>query len=490
VILALDVGTSSCKGAVYDRTGTLLGEAEHGYPVDRPMPFWVEQDASLWWDAASAVCRQLVHAVSGDEIAAVGLSGQVPTMVLVDADGRALGPAMTWQDRRADQEAGWLQEHVGSVQLDSWLGMVLPVDAAYPPARLLWWRRHCPKLIARAHRVLMTRDFLLAQLTGEFASDAWSAKGLVHVLTGEPPAAYYAALELPASLAPRILMPTAVAGTVRATAAHVTGLRRGTPVVTGWSDALCGMTGTGALAAQGRAFDITGTSDIVGLTGSPPAPHLLHVPASLTGGVPVLYGPTQSSGDSLVWISEWIAGGSVEATIAMAAAAPAGAGGVLFLPYLQGERAPLWDSDARGALVGLRREHGPGHAARAVMEGVAMSVRHVLDVCAAPRGPRTFLRATGGGTRVDLWNRIRADVTGMTLEVVEHTNATTLGAAMLAAVGVGFYPTLQDAAAMVRIRTRYTPDARQVALYDEIYASYRVLYPALRTTRHASSSSH
>ncbi len=479
-VLALDLGTGGCKGAVYDTAGDLVAEVGETYPISRPAPLWAEQDPGLWWAATTAVCRRLTGMVPADTIAAVGLSGQVPTMVLVDAAGHALAPAITWQDRRAQQEAEWLQERLGPEQLQHWLGLALPVDAAYPPARLLWWRRHQPDVIARAHRVLMARDFLLLQLTGEFCSDAWSAKGLVHLLTGEASAEYYAALGLPASLAPRILPPSSVAGTVRGIAADATGLRQGTPVVVGWSDALCGMTGTGALGMSGVAFDLAGTSDIVGYTGAAPAPGLLHVPSSIADGISVLYGPTQSSGDSLLWFTEWTGTADVDATVAAAETAPPGADGLIFLPYLQGERAPIWDAMARGAFVGLQRQHSRGHGARAVMEGVAMSVRHVLDACGAPCGPHRTLRATGGGTRSDLWNRIRADVTGMSLAVTEHTNATTLGAAMLAAVGVGLYDNLQDATAMVRVRATYDPDAERVALYDALYGRYRALYPALR----------
>jgi xylulokinase len=400
-------------------------------------------------------------------------------MLLVDAAGDPLAPAITWQDRRADEEASWLRKYVGGEQLSAWLGLELPIDAGWPPARLLWWRRHQPELLARAHKVLMARDFLLLRLIGEFCSDAWSAKGLVHLLNGEAPPEYYETLGVAASLAPRILGPTTVAGTVHGPAAAVTGLRIGTPVVIGWSDALCGMAGTGAFGTAGTAFDITGTSEIVGLSGAPAAVGLLHVPASLSGGVSVVYGPTQSGGDSLVWFAHWIGVTDIGRVSALAATAPPGADGVLFLPYLQGERAPIWDSAARGALVGLLRQHGPEHGARAVLEGVAMSVRHILETCGIARTPDAVLRVTGGSSRLDLWNQIRADVTGMRVEVVEQADASCLGAAMLAAVGVGIYGTLAEAGAMVHVRAVCVPDESRKTLYDALYSSYRALYPAL-----------
>ena len=477
-VLTLDLGTGACKGAIHAANGSLLVEASQGYPTERPAPLWVEQDADRWWEAAVAVCRGLLERVPAAAIAGVGFSGQVPTMVLVDADGRALAPAITWQDRRAGAEADWLREHVGAPQLGTWLGIDLPVDAAYPPARLLWMRRHQADLLARAGRVLMTKEFVLAQLTGAMYSDAWSARGLVNRHTGVAPEAYYAALDVPSGLAPAIRAPYAVAGIVHRAAAEATGLRAGTPVVTGWSDALCGMAGTGALQADGVSFDLTGTSEIVGCSGKEPSAGVLHIPASVTGGVAVLYGPTQSSGDSLTWFAGWM-GADVDATVAAAAAVPAGTGGTLFLPYLQGGRAPLWNAAARGALVGMRRHYGPGYGARAVLEGVAMSVRHVLETCGAPLGTGAALRVAGGSSRLDFWNQIRADVTGMTVEATAQPNATLLGAAMLAATGTGLYRTMREAAAMARVRQAFTPEADQMACYDALYGQYRALYEAL-----------
>jgi sugar (pentulose or hexulose) kinase len=192
----------------------------------------------------------------------------------------------------------------------------------------------------------MARDFLLMRLTGEFCSDAWSAKGLAHLLTGEAPPEYYETLGVAALLAPRILAPTTVAGTVHGRAAAATGLRIGTPVVTGWSDALSGMAGTGAFGSAGTAFDITGTSEIVGLSGAPATVGLLHVPASL-GGVSVVYGPTQSGGDSLVWFAHWIGVTDIGRVSALAATAPPGADGVLFLPISK-ESVPQSGTRRRG----------------------------------------------------------------------------------------------------------------------------------------------
>ncbi len=477
LILALDVGTSSCKGAVYARDGRLMAEASESYTVQRPAQMWAEQRPEDWWTAAMAVCQTLVGQVNAARIAGVGLSGQVPTMELIDADGHALGPAITWQDRRAEAEAVWLREQATREQFRDWLGLDLPIDAGWPPARMLWWQRNQPDMVAKATRVLMAKEFVLRRLTEREASDAWSAKGLVHLLTHEAPADFYALLGISPNLAPEILPPFEVAGGVTDAAAGQTGLRAGTPVVVGLSDALSGMVGAGAFQSESVAFDLTGTSDIVGCSGRDAVTGLLHIPASVSGTHAILYGPTQSGGDSLAWLAEWM-DTSIDALVEAADATKAGQSDIIFLPYLQGERAPLWDTSARGAFIGLMRHHRRGDAARAVMEGVALAARHILDLCSVAEG--STVRIAGGGARSPLWNQIRADVLQMDVEIVEQSNVATLGAAMLAAIGAGLYADLSDAGAMIRIETRFRPNWTLKDHYAKIYARYRALYPAIK----------
>ena len=480
LLLALDIGTTSCKGAVYQVDGSLMAEASYSYSVQRPNELWVEQKPQDWWLGVSEVCQHLLQQVAAEDIAGIGLSGQVPTMLLIDKEGEPLNSAITWQDRRAEAEAKWLNEHIGQQQLTDWLGLELPLDAGWPPARLLWWSRHQPELIARAQAVLMAKDFILFKLTGRICSDAWSSKGIVHLLTGEAPSEYYDALNIPVAIAPEILAPYTVAGKVSAEASASIGLEKGTPVITGWSDALCGMAGTGSFQKSKIAFNLTGTSEIIGCSDVKPSPGLLHIPADVTDGIDILYGPTQSGGDSLVWLAEWT-NSEIEQLIAAAAEVPPYECNLIFLPYLNGERAPIWDSDARGAFLGLLRSHELGHASRAVMEGVAMSVRHILETCQIFPSETQIVRAAGGGTRSHVWNQIRADVLGMTLEVVAQHNATTLGAAMLAAVGTGFYSDLSEAAAMVDVENVYFPSSQLRDHYDQLYKQFRTAYPVLKT---------
>lgn len=481
-VLTFDVGTSSCKGALYAvPDGEQIAERSESYGIQRPAPMWVEQQPEDWWAALQAVCRALLADFPGYQILGIGLTGQVPTMVLVDSSGRALAPAISWQDRRADAEAAWLKSEIGAEKLAAWLGLSMPIDAGWPPARLVWLARHRRDLIDRTHKILMAKDYIACQMTSAFTSDPWSSKGLIDLLTGIPPADYYAALGLPGreTLAPTICSPQTVIGGLTATASEALGLPAGTPVVNGSSDAVCGMIGTGAVGMERAAFNLTGTSEMIGRAGGAPTEGLLFIPASVIGGSPILYGPTQSGGDSLIWFAGFSAS-TFEAAVEAAAKAPAGSSGVVFLPYLAGERAPIWNSAARGAFLGLLRQQSFEHGARGVMEGVAFSVRHVLEVSGIIPGMDVPLRITGGSTRVPLWNQIRADVTGLTVEIVEQS-AVTLGAAMLTALGVGVFPSLSAAGAMVRVQERITPNPNHRQVYDEVYGRFRAAYLALRS---------
>lgn len=480
VVLALDVGTSSLKGALYSLAdGSLIAESDASYSLQRPQPMWVEQLPADWWSALQTTCKTLCTIISAEHIYAVGLTGQVPTMVLVDQVGQAVAPAISWQDRRAEVEAEWLKQDVGAQQLSEWLGLDMPIDPGWPPARLVWLARHRPELIAQTYKIFMAKDYVGCQLTGAFCSDAWSAKGINHLLTGKPTAEYYDCVGLPASLAPQIKAPHEIIGEITAQAAELTGLRAGTPVINGSSDAVCGMIGTGVVGRDNTAFNLTGTSEMIGRSGGHPTSGLLFIPGEVTGAQSVLYGPTQSGGDSLVWYTEFCRTDFADA-LAAASDAPPGARGVVFLPYLAGERAPIWDSGARGAFIGLLREHDFGCGARAVMEGVAFSVRHVLETAGVHRSPIIPLRVAGRSARLPLWNQIRADVTGLCVEIVKQGTSVTLGAAMLAATGIGQFNNLLEANVLVQIETTVEPQASLRSIYDDAYGVFRHAYPALR----------
>jgi xylulokinase len=492
-LLGIDVGTSGCRAALYSHTGQSLASDSIPYPLSRPHPRWVEQDAESYWKAASDAVRRIVFEVgSGAEIVATGICGQSPTLVLVDADGLPIRPAIIWQDTRAIAEADHLRALRSETEWAEIFGMALPIDASYPPARLLWLRTHEPEALARCHAILQPKDFLVHRLTGAFASDIWSSKGLLHQETGQPIAAYRDLLGIDPALAPRGIRPRDVAGLVTEGAATLLGLPVGIPVVAGWTDSHAAILASGALIADGEAFDIAGTSEIIGITASRPA--------SVAGGVllsplfdpdapnrVLVYGPTQTGADALRWAVESVlaipaGAGRYEEAMEMATSVPPGAEGLVFLPYLDGERTPLWDPHARGVLMGLSRAHTAAHIVRAIMEGVAFSVRHVLDVAEQQTGRRAErVRLAGGGIRNAAWNQIKADILGRPVVTMADPDASVLGAAMLAGLGAGIFATTAEAsAAMVRSDREFLPRRDLSARYDRQYYLFRDMYTALR----------
>ncbi|HHV63144.1 MAG TPA: hypothetical protein GXX51_10970 [Firmicutes bacterium] len=543
-LLGIDIGTSSCKVTLYDIQGNLIAQASGDYPVSRPSPLEAEQDPRDWWEAAKRAIIEVVNSPGVDKasIKGIGLSGQTPSQVLVDRQGNPVRPAIIWQDARATREAAWLRDKVGRERLQEFLGMDLPIEPTWTPARLLWLSRNEPGSLERAYKILQPKDYIGLKLTGEFFSDAWSSKGLVHLITGWPVREYLELVGVDAGHVPRCFRPFEVAGYTTRAAAEETSLPPGIPVVAGWSDALCGMLALKAFSGPARGFNLSGTSEIAGVSSSDTVSDplgLVPVPRELTGEVAILYGPTQCGSDSLKWFMEAfgpsaslspggqldsgrIAGGdagaagfheliregitgstltsnsSPSSSSSSALASTSGSnsalgsglgsttsptpGPMIFLPYLRGERAPIWDPLAKGVFLGVTREHRKADFIRAVLEGVAFSVRHVLTTAEEASGVTAPSAAlAGGGARNHEWNQLRADVLGRPVEVLEVVESGTLGAAILASVGAGIYESVRLATeGMVRIASVYEPSTSRRGKYDELFEVYKDTYRALK----------
>jgi xylulokinase len=492
-LLGIDVGTSGCRAALYSANGVGLASSNVPYPISRPRPRWAEQDVETYWEAACVAVRSVVRSTTDVSVLAIGICGQSPTLVLVDADGQPVRPAIIWQDTRAWQEAERLRGARTEAEWAEIFGMALPVDASYPLARIAWLRAHEPDALARTHAALQPKDFLVHRLTGAFVTDIWSSKGLLHQQTGAPLAAYEDLLSIAPTFAPRGIRPRDIAGLLTEEAADALGLAAGIPVVGGWTDSHVAILASGALAADGRAFDIAGTSEIVGVTATPTGP--------IGGGVlrsplwdpdaperVLVYGPTQTGADALRWAVESLLAipgtpdRRYETAMAMAASVPPGAEGLVFLPYLDGERTPLWDPHARGVFAGFSRAHTAAHAVRAVLEGVAFAVRHVLVVSEEQAGVRALeIALAGGGIRNGTWNQIKADVLARRVVTTTDPDASVLGAAMLAGLGSGVFCDTQAATdAMVRRGRVCEPQDGVGALYDRQYSTFRDMYNALK----------
>lgn len=487
VVLAIDVGTSSTRVALLIGTD-LAAVAERDQHTDRPRPGWAEQDPTSWWANVCAAAQQLANARPDlmRQVASVGIVGQTPTLVLVDRDLRPTGPAVIWQDQRASAQAAWLRGHLDADDVAGRLGMALPMDATYPAARLRWFAENRPDQLARTATILQPKDYIVALLTGIVGSDAWCSKGLVHVIDGSTDAEYLAMIGIDASQVPTCREPWEAPGRVSAAAAARTGIPAGVPVTVGWSDALAGMLATGVFAEPGQGFVLAGTSDIVGVTTPDPLPAshgLLVVPPRLAAGTGVVYGPTQSGGQSLTWLTSSVLGRPVDTvadTLPTSAARRLEA--PIFLPYLQGERAPLWDATARGVLLGLTASHTDADLLYAVMEGVAFSNRHVLEVASDVAGVDALRCRLGGRpSRMNAWNRIRCDVLGMPIEIAAVDETSLVGAGMLARIHSGMDADLGDAGRRARTTdvARVEPDLAQHAGLDERYAAFRSTYLAL-----------
>jgi xylulokinase len=474
LFIGIDVGTTAVKAGLFDAGGRSHADFSRGYPTVRSGSGLVEQDPREWTAAVVAAMDALLTRDRADRVAAVGLCSQVNTDVFVDAEGRALAPAIMWQDNRAAAEAAEIDADISAAEQTAWWGAPLPVGASHVLARMAWMKRHKPDVFAATRFVLTPKDYCLRALAGSEVTDPMSnffvvGRDLAYV---EPLIARVAGAR--ERLAPLKFF-TDVVGEI---ALGSSGKRA--PVVAGTMDAWSGLFGAGVHKA-GQGVYMSGTSEILAVASRARggAPGVVTFPDA--AGLTVHAGPTQSGGDSLRWWGEAI-GADVAGVLAQAAKADRTDRPVLFLPHLEGERAPLWDPELRGAFIGLDgRTSGPDYAL-AVMEGVALSARMLLaslDVAAGEPTPRLF--HGGGGARSDLWAQIRADCLGRLLDRVAHPDVGCLGAAIMASVGVGVHASLSHAiVAMTKVERSFHPNPRFRARYDAMYDAYTRASAALR----------
>jgi xylulokinase len=486
LLIGLDIGTSAVKAVLFNLQGQALATHREPLVVFTPERGWAEQDPQDWWQGAQAALKAILTDADAGSVAAVGLCGQCPSHVLVDDGDQALGRAIIWRDRRARAEAEWIGTHISAEQAELWTGSPLLVDVTLPPARLRWLQTHRAEDWDRTRAVIQPKDYVGLQLTGKLATDINSAFCLAEAETGSYHPDYFKALDLPMEKLPPTIPPTGVLGEINRYAAALTGLVEGTPVVAGTIDAWCDTLGGGG-SIPGTAIDVAGTSEIISLATDRRFHGQGVFLAELGTEVRFLCGPTQVGGESLRWLAEAFyaeASGvaNFERLEADAAAIPPGSEGLIFMPYLDGERAPIWDPTARGSLIGLTLSHDRRHMARAVYEGVAFAVRHVLETCEEiTEASAERVIACGGGSRSRFWNQVKADVLQRPVVPTVVQESACLGAAILAAVGVGKHESLSTASRhMVRLGEAVRPNPETETCYKMNYAAYRELYPALR----------
>ncbi len=485
--LGIDVSTTATKALLIDPSGNVTAVAATEYPFETPHPLWSEQHPDLWWEATQRSIRLVIEksGLDASQIGGVGLTGQMHGLVLLDAAGAVLRPAILWNDQRTQAQCDEIHRRIGREKFIQITGNVaLP---GFTAPKILWVRENEPEVFARAAQVLLPKDYVRFRLTGTFAMDKADAAGtvLMDLRKRDWSEKILAALDLPRAWLPPLYEGPQVTGALTAEAASATGLKPGTPVVAGGGDQAAQAVGVGAVR-EGIVALTLGTSGVVFATtdGAFIEPEgRLHAFCHSVPGKWHLMGVMLSAGGSLRWYRDTFAPGmGYDELLAPAAEAPAGSDGLLFLPYLTGERTPYPDPLARGAFVGLTVRHGKAHCTRAVLEGVAFGLKDSFGLMkAAGLGKIEQVRVSGGGAQSPLWRQILADVFGAELVTVNTAEGAAYGAALLAGVGTGQWPDVESACeAAVQVTGRVSPRQENARAYDRLYAQYRELYPALK----------
>ncbi|HSC45008.1 MAG TPA: xylulokinase [Candidatus Acidoferrum sp.] len=507
--LGIDVGTGGTRALLMDSAGAVVasGTEEH-QPFASPQPGWAEQDPRDWWRACGIAVKKALQkspAVHADQIACIGFSGQMHGAVLLDSHGEVVRPALIWCDQRTEKQSQDLSAKFGT---DKLIQLTCnPPLTNFTLTKILWVRENEPQLWARVRYIMLPKDYVRFRLTGDRAIDQADASGtlLLDVANRKWSREILSGTGIDENFLPQLFESPDVCGRLNAEGAAATGLKVGTPVVAGAGDQAAGAVGMGIVRA-GVVSATIGTSGVVFAATDRPAldPRgRLHTFCHAIPGRWHVMGVTQAAGLSLRWFrdtfgvdrqstarqgtasapeAEAPTRDPYEFLSAEAAAAPAGAEGLLWAPYLMGERTPHLDPNARGALVGITPSHHRGHILRAILEGVAFSLKDSFSIFDEMKVPVTQIRLGGGGARSPLWRQIQADVYSHEVEIVAAEEGAAYGAAILAAVGAKQFASVDEACdAVIRVATRVPPNPASSALLQKNYARFRRLYPALHS---------
>jgi xylulokinase len=489
LFLGIDVSTTGAKALLVDEKGAVAASATTALSLQTPKPLWSEQDPHEWWKGTSASIRKaLAEAGAGaGEVAAVGLTGQMHGLVLLDGKREVLRPAILWNDQRTGAECAEIERRVGRAELIREVGNVALTGFTAP--KILWVRNHEPEVYRRVKLVLLPKDYVRLRLTGEAAMDKADGSGtiLFELKARTWSRLVLQKLDIPSEWLPPTFEGPETTGRVTAEAAAETGLPAGTPVMAGGGDQAAGAVGAGAVR-PGVVSLTLGTSGVVFATTDAPLVEpegRLHAFCHAVPGKWHFMGVTLSAAGSLQWYRDTLTPKeSFSDIVTEAERAPAGSDGLLFLPYLSGERTPYPDPLARGSFVGLTLRHSRAHLTRAVLEGVAFSMRDCFALLqGAGLGGVEEVRIAGGGARGALWRKIVASALGVPMVTVNSTEGAAYGAALLGGVGAGAWPTVEAACdATIAVTGRDEPVAGWTQAYEALYPRYRELYPALKPT--------
>jgi len=503
--LGLDIGTTGSRAVIINESGAVCSAASADHaPMTQHQHTWAEQEPEDWWRAAQEAIRAALAQgkISGANIAGLGLSGQMHGIVLLDSQHRVIRPSIIWCDQRSQAQADWFTERIGAQRLKEIT--CNPALTGFSVPKLLWVKDNEPASYQRMQMLLLPKDYIRFRLTGEFATEVSDASGmlLLDVPKRRWSTEILAALGLRCEQLPIVAESDQPTTHISDSAAEATGLKKGTPVVGGGGDQAAGGVGNG-IVESGIVSSTIGSSGV--LFAHTDAPHLdlrgrVHTFCHAVPQKWHVMAVTQGAGLSFRWFRDNFAAAEVELArlsgkdpyellTAEAATATAGSEGLLYLPYLMGERTPHLDPLARGVFFGLTARHSRAHMIRAVLEGVAYSLRDGLEIFREMGVPSEQVRASGGGGRSPLWRQIQADVFNRELVTINATEGSAYGAALLAAVGTGGFSSVEEACrSCIRVTGRCEPEARRAMMYEEYYSIYRDLYPRLRDSFRAVAS--
>lgn len=468
LIFGFDVGTTAVKGVVFTTQGQQVFAKRIDCANQLPRPGWVEQEPQRWMDCIDNIVAQASRNIDISTLKAIGICSQVNTHIFVDADGNALDRAIIWQDQRCSQVAEELQIRAGQ------LGLEIDIDSSSLLSRAEWFAREQTRNWEQCRWILSPKDYCILQLTGEAASDSLSSIGLVD-LKGSYDETVIDLVDGLQQRLPPLKAITDIAGECRESYPVA-----GCPVAVGTMDAWASLYGSGC-RGSGDAFQLAGTSEIIGVLSneSHDSPGVVSFPPM--NGVVLHAGPTQAGGDALSWFSE-ATGKTIDELLSMAETQACADEPLLFLPYLMGERAPIWDAEARATFCGLSRRHTEADMVLALLQGVAFSARHLLEEIEKAAGFHCDgLRLSGGASRSDLWCQVKANAMHVKLERVQNIDTGTFGAALMAMVGIGAYRSMDEATtSAVKIDKVFRPETENQHCYQALYEIYRDCYTQLR----------
>lgn len=494
-ILAHDLGTTGNKATLYDAEGCLVGSAFESYGVEYPQTGWAEQNPEDWWQAICASTQKLLGqtGVAKDALACITFSGQMMGCVPLDKQGRPLRHAIIWADQRAVAQEQWLSQRIPPEALYRITGHRL--SASYTICKILWLRDHQPDIYRAAHKFVQAKDAMVARLTGQFVTDHSDASStnLYDLERGDWSERILEAAQLNPAQLPALRRSIDVVGEVRAEAAAEVGVAAGTPVVIGAGDGLCAAAGAGVVD-EGDAFNYIGSSSWIALATRQPLYDPQQKTFCFAHLIPGMFSPCgsmQAAGASYQWARDHLGLPETQAAAALgvnpydlmnlsAEKSPVGANGLLFLPYLLGERSPRWNPRARGGFIGLTVRHSRADMLRAVLEGITLNLRAILEAFTGQGASIQAMRLIGGGARGRFWNQMMANIYGLPVQrlaILEE--ATSMGAAVVGGVGVGLYHDFSIAKKMNRIVEVIEPDPAAQVTYDKLYPIFEATYHAL-----------